>query len=133
MENAPPKTKTKPRYVPNKQGSDQLIDEQNFLYHVNTPKGCRVFWECSEKRTLGCHCNGVVFKMEIDGVVVEYVTYSGEHCHLFSIAKIKANEMDRQTVRDALANMAAPPSRCHLILAVKFYYFETCLEVHKAC
>ena len=114
-ENVAPKEKSKPRYIPNKFGNDQLIDEQNHLYHVNKRKGCRVFWECAEKRTLGCHCNGVVVKLEIDGAVIEYVAFTGEHSHLSNIAKIKANQMDRQTIKDALDNMAAPPSRSNIL------------------
>ena len=104
--------KSKPRYVLNKRGNDQLIDSQNHLYHVDQRKGCRCFWVCAEKKTLGCHCTAVVVKQEVDGVPIEYVTFAGgQHNHLSNLAKIKANSMDHKTVAHALANMSAPPSR----------------------
>ena len=104
--------KSKPCYVLNRRGNDQLIDSQNHLYHVDQRKGCRCFWVCAEKKTLGCRCTAVVVKLEVDGVPIEYVTFAGgQHNHLSNLAKIKANSMDHKTVAHALANLSAPPSR----------------------
>jgi hypothetical protein len=108
-ENAKPHMK--PRYVPNNRGNDQLIDDDNHLYHVDQRKGCRVFWVCVEKKRLGCRCTAVVVKLEKDGVDIEYATFSGTHTHLSNLAKVKAQIMDRKTINEALANISAPPSK----------------------
>ena len=108
-ENAKPKIK--PRYIQNKRGNDQLIDEENYLYHVDQRRGNRIWWVCTEKKALGCHGTAVVVKFEKDGVETEYATFYGEHCHMTNLAKVKAQIMDRRTVEEAKVNLSAPPSR----------------------
>jgi hypothetical protein len=77
-ENDVPKAKTKPRYVPNRLGKDQLIDDSNHLYNCDKKQGERTFWICSEKRTQHCLATASVVKTEMDGMEVEYVTYRGQ-------------------------------------------------------
>ena len=110
-ENDAPKAKTKPSYVPNRLGKDQLIDDSNHLYNCNKKQGERTFWICSEKRTLHCPATASVVNTEMDGVRVEYVTFRGEHCHVSNLAKLKAKLMDQKTVKEALVNLSAPPSK----------------------
>ena len=110
-ENDVPKAKSKPRYVPNRLGKDQLIDDSNHLYNCNKKQGERTFWICSEKRTLHCPATASVVNTEMDGVRVEYVTFRGEHCHVSNLAKLKAKLMDQRTVKEALVNLSVPPSK----------------------
>ena len=110
-ENDAPKTRVKPRYVPNRLGKDQLIDDENHLYNCNKRQGNRAFWHCAEKRTQHCPASASVVKTEKDGSEIEYVTFKGEHCHLSNLAKLKAKLMDQKTVKEALVNLSAAPSK----------------------
>jgi hypothetical protein len=108
-ENDVPKVKSKPRYVPNRLGKNQLIDDDNHLYNCNKRKVNRSFWICSVKQGKNCPATASVVKAVMDGVEVEYVTFRGEHSHLSNLAKLKAKLMDQKTVKEALVNLSAPP------------------------
>ena len=110
-ENDVPKVKSKPRYVPNRLGKNQLIDDDNHLYNCNKRKVNRSFWICSVKQGKNCPATASVVKAVMDGVEVEYVTFRGEHSHLSNLAKLKAKLMDQKTVKEALVNLSAPPSK----------------------
>ena len=110
-QNDVPKAKSKPRYVPNRLGKDQLIDDENHVYNCNKRTGNRAFWICSEKQGQKCSATASVVKAVIKGVELEYVTFRGEHCHLSNLAKLKAKLMDQKTVKEALLNLSAPPSK----------------------
>lgn len=103
--------KKKPRYIENNRGNKQLIDDQNFLYHVDQRRGNRTWWVCTEKRKLNCKATAAVVQFESNGIETEYATFFGDHSHLSNLAKVQAQIMDRQTIAEAKMNLSAPPSK----------------------
>ena len=83
-ENDVPQAKSKPRYVPNRLGKDQLIDDENHVYNCNKRTGNKAFWICSEKQGQKCSATASVVKavIEGDGTLAEInplvVTSAGE-------------------------------------------------------
>ena len=48
------------RYVEGKQNGKKLQDRNNFTYRKNSTHNGRVYYNCTEKKTLGCEATAIV-------------------------------------------------------------------------
>ncbi len=94
-------------YIENNRGGKQLVDSENYLYHVSSSSEGRTYWACALKKQLNCKGKATIFIRNN----VEVFKATHEHNHLASIAKVKAKIMDRETIKEAMANTVTAPSR----------------------
>ena len=106
QENIDPTSRT-PQFVENNRGNPQLIDTENFVYHVSKRKGNSSYWECSRRKDLRCLGKAVVKNK--DGC--EEVTFYGSHNHLSSLSKVEAKRLDRETIKAGIASVNVAPTR----------------------
>jgi hypothetical protein len=99
----------RPRYIENSQGNQQLIDDDNHLYHVTRKVDGTVYWVCAMKKKNGCPGKATVYTQ--NDSPVEKVVFSHEHSHLSNLPKVQAKIMDRETIKDAMSNLNTAPSR----------------------
>jgi hypothetical protein len=113
--------KQKPKYVKNRLGSLQLIDEENYLYNKNKTcvqngVGTKEYFVCTKNHSspIFCKAKALVIKPTASDLYpegTEFVTYYGEHTHYSNPIKAKANEMDRHVMNNAMTDTTTPPSR----------------------
>ena len=107
--------KVKPHYVLNRLGRKQLIDDENHLYIKDKSRdlagsGTREYWYCNKKNTSPVFCKATAIIMkpfpdENHPEGVEWVVFNGHHAHYSNPVKVKAQELDRRVLQDALENL----------------------------